>query len=283
MAAKKAKRTKKPAQTMRAKKSGRATHAVAVRPAAVSVHAASVPVRTPAAMAPMIPASARSASVSARLTSPRAVLLWLATVAAVGFLIVMLQPSDRVDLPTIVAPLNAIALPTAIVPPVAIVPPAQSATPQIETKQPAAAKAPATTVARAAAADAASEKTIEPLKATPIEPASSSLATETAAHAGTDSTSKVAVETVASVTITGCLANDDDTFVLKDTSGADAPKSRSWKSGFLKKRAATIEILDASKALRLPNYVGQRVAATGMLVNHEMRAHSLRRVGSSCS
>jgi hypothetical protein len=88
---------------------------------------------------------------------------------------------------------------------------------------------------------------------------------------------------VASVTITGCLANDEDTFLLKDTSGADAPKSRSWKSGFLKKRQATIALFDATNALSLPSYVGQRVAATGMLVNHEMRAQSLQRVAASCS
>ena len=98
-----------------------------------------------------------------------------------------------------------------------------------------------------------------------------------------ESTSNVAGQTVTSVTITGCVANDEATFWLKDTSGADAPKSRNWKSGFLKKRPAPIALLDATHALKLPNYVGQRVAATGTLVNREMRAHALQRVGSSCS
>ena len=37
------------------------------------------------------------------------------------------------------------------------------------------------------------------------------------------------------VTVTGCLERTDEGFRMKDTSGADAPKSRSWKSGFLKK------------------------------------------------
>jgi hypothetical protein len=41
--------------------------------------------------------------------------------------------------------------------------------------------------------------------------------------------------------------------------------------------------LDATNKLRLPSYVGQRVAATGTLINHEMRAHSLQRVAASCS
>ena len=42
----------------------------------------------------------------------------------------------------------------------------------------------------------------------------------------------------ASVTLTGCLERDDETFRLKNTTGDDAPKARSWRSGFLRKRAA---------------------------------------------
>ena len=117
------------------------------------------------------------------------------------------------------------------------------------------------------------------------EPVSSAPKTDATAPkaAAMESTSNVAGQTVTSVTITGCVANDEATFWLKDTSGADAPKSRNWKSGFLKKRPATIELLDATHVLRLPNYVGQRVAATGTLVNREMRAHSLQRIAASCS
>ena len=105
-----------------------------------------------------------------------------------------------------------------------------------------------------------------------IEPVSSSPATETTPNAAAESTPKAVVQTVTSVTITGCLANDEDTFLLKDTSGADAPKARSWRSGFLKKRQATIALFDATNALSLPSYVGQRVAATGMLINHDAGA-----------
>jgi hypothetical protein len=57
--------------------------------------------------------------------------------------------------------------------------------------------------------------------------------------------------TPASVTITGCLERSDATYRLKDTSGAGAPKTRSWKSGFLKKNTATIEIVDPAKRLNL--------------------------------
>jgi hypothetical protein len=85
------------------------------------------------------------------------------------------------------------------------------------------------------------------------------------------------------VTITGCLEVDDDAFWLKETSGTDAPKSRSWKSGFLKKRSASVEVVDETDALKLSNYVGQRVAATGTLADRRMQAHSLRRVSASCN
>jgi hypothetical protein len=84
------------------------------------------------------------------------------------------------------------------------------------------------------------------------------------------------------VTITGCLEQDDDVFRLKDAEGANAPKARSWKSGFLKKGAAKLEIVDVSNRLRLKNHVGKRVSVTGQLHEKEMLANSVRRVASSC-
>lgn len=84
------------------------------------------------------------------------------------------------------------------------------------------------------------------------------------------------------VTITGCLAFDRQAFWLKDTSGADAPKTRSWKTGFLKKRSPSIELVDAGRNLKLPSQVGRRVAATGVLTNGEMRVRSVQRVAASC-
>ena len=86
----------------------------------------------------------------------------------------------------------------------------------------------------------------------------------------------------APITITGCLERDGDAFWLKDTSGADVPKARSWKTGFLKKRAPRIELIDTSAALRLSSHLGERVAATGTLEDRELRARSLRRVAASC-
>ena len=91
------------------------------------------------------------------------------------------------------------------------------------------------------------------------------------------------VNAMAPVTITGCLELEEETFWLKEASGGDAPKSRSWRSGFLKKRPPSIKLVDATNALKLPSHVGQRVAATGTLMDREIRASSLLRVAASCS
>lgn len=84
-------------------------------------------------------------------------------------------------------------------------------------------------------------------------------------------------------TLEGCLERNGDAFRLKDASGADAPKARSWKSGFLKKGNAAVNVLDTSESLGLANRVGTRVRVTGTLVDRDMQAHAIRRVASSCS
>lgn len=87
----------------------------------------------------------------------------------------------------------------------------------------------------------------------------------------------------APVTITGCLEFDRGTLSLKEVSGDDAPKSRSWRSGFLKKRPSAIQLVDPPQMLRLRDHVGQRMAVTGTLVKREMRPQSARRLAPSCN
>jgi hypothetical protein len=89
--------------------------------------------------------------------------------------------------------------------------------------------------------------------------------------------------TAAPITITGCLEREDDGFRLKNTSGTDAPKSRSWRSGFLKKGSASIDLVDPPKKLRLSEHVGERVSMTGVLVDRDMQVKSMHRVASSCN
>jgi hypothetical protein len=95
-------------------------------------------------------------------------------------------------------------------------------------------------------------------------------------------TAVAADEPAAATTVSGCLTFDDGNYRLKDVTGADAPKSRSWKSGFLRKRSATIDVRDANHSLGLANYVGKRVEATGTLLERELQVRSLERLADSC-
>jgi hypothetical protein len=85
------------------------------------------------------------------------------------------------------------------------------------------------------------------------------------------------------LTIVGCVERDRDAFWLKDASGPNLPKSRSWKTGFLKKRSAAIALTDGTNKVGLQSYVGERVAATGTLVDGQLRTQSLQQLAESCS
>jgi hypothetical protein len=190
---------------------------------------------------------------------PQAIVLGVICIMAAAVLIAASQFSHRGDVTSVDAQPEANA------------PPDKAAmAAQLATKKPVVSKAPATAAAaKTYTVDASMEQTPA------VESASKATVVE--------STPKADVQNLAPVTITGCLELDEETFWLKDTSGVDAPKSRSWRLGFLKKRPSPIELVDAANTLKLQKYVGQRVAATGMLMNREIRARSLQRVGTSCS
>jgi hypothetical protein len=139
-------------------------------------------------------------------------------------------------------------------------------------------------VARAADASMQMAPAGKSVRAPAVQSTAKPAAVVSAAQAAAvDSTAQAEVQDMPPVTITGCLELDDDTFWLKDTSGvAETPKARSWKSGFLKKRSPRVGVVSAANTLKLPNYVGERVAATGVVMNGEMRARSLRRLAASC-
>ena len=84
-----------------------------------------------------------------------------------------------------------------------------------------------------------------------------------------------------SVTITGCLSKNADGYWMKDASGADLSKSRSWRTGFFKKSSPRVDVTSSSVALA--SFVGQRVSATGMLEDNALRARSVRRIAASCN
>jgi hypothetical protein len=82
------------------------------------------------------------------------------------------------------------------------------------------------------------------------------------------------------VTLAGCVERNGEGFSLKNASGEGAPSSRSWKSGFLRKRSPSVALIDRGYTHRLATYVGQRVETTGVLADREMRVKSLRVLGS---
>jgi len=86
------------------------------------------------------------------------------------------------------------------------------------------------------------------------------------------------------VTITGCLevSVNEDRFRLTDTDGLEAPKSRSWRTGFLKKQSTAVALVEPPDPHSLRTQIGQRVAATGVLTSHDLRVTSLRATGARC-
>jgi hypothetical protein len=104
-----------------------------------------------------------------------------------------------------------------------------------------------------------------------------------AAGAMAATAAKSPVEKPSAVTITGCLERGNETFRLTNTDGSDAPKSRSWKSGFLRKGPASIEVVDTARRLRMASHVGERVSVTGLLEDRQMQVRSLRRIAPACN
>lgn len=87
----------------------------------------------------------------------------------------------------------------------------------------------------------------------------------------------------APLTITGCLDRDGDSYRLTDAAGVAVPKSRSWKSGFLKKSASSVTLIDDGRRAHLQDHLGQRVSVTGTMVNREMQIGSIRLLSETCS
>ena len=81
-------------------------------------------------------------------------------------------------------------------------------------------------------------------------------------------------------TIIGCLEQQGDRFRLTDANGTDAPKSRSWRFGFLKRGPDAIDLVDAGTTSAA--HVGTRVRVSGILEGHRMHVRSLIRVADSC-
>ncbi len=157
-------------------------------------------------------------------------------------------------------------------------------TPQEPAPQPAPVKAvqPKKAVAKdvkaaAAPKTIAANTTATPVDATPVIPATPVMESRAVA-------AKQADEESIATTIAGCLIHDegDGIYQLKDTDGMHAPKARSWKSGFIKKGSAKVDVLDANNRLSLASHVGYRVSVSGTLTDREMQARAVRASTERC-
>ena len=213
--------------------------------------------------------SAKASRRAPWLMSSRAIVLAAICVVGAAALIAARQPSHESDVARIDAQLADRNAPPETAPTPTRVEPKKTV---VDARPP----VTAAVVTTPASVPIAKPPVVEPVKATMTEPMPKA--------AAVDSTKEAEVKNEAAATITGCLESDSakQTFWLSDTSG-DTPKSRSWRSGFLKKRPSRIELVDAPDSLRLANHVGQRVSMTGTLENREMRASSVRRVAASCN
>jgi hypothetical protein len=111
------------------------------------------------------------------------------------------------------------------------------------------------------------------------------VASESTAAAAAPASSSTAALVPAPATITGCLevSVDQNEFRLTDTEGVNAPKARSWRTGFLKKRHAPVALIEPPDPHGLQKQVGKRVAATGLLTSNELKVSSLQVLGASCN
>lgn len=103
-----------------------------------------------------------------------------------------------------------------------------------------------------------------------------------AATSPTDTTETSGGAGAAPVTIFGCLEHSNDTYRLTDTDGADVPKVRSWKTGFLKKGSASVQVVDPGNHAHLSSQIGHRVGITGTLSDRQLQVRSIRKISSSC-
>ena len=89
------------------------------------------------------------------------------------------------------------------------------------------------------------------------------------------------------VTLSGCVRNggEDNGFVLTKVEGADAPRARGWKTGYLLKRRTNVDVVAGSSSIRLKDHVGRRVTVNGTLEQKERAQVKVRsiRVLSACS
>ena len=121
-----------------------------------------------------------------------------------------------------------------------------------------------------------------PAKAAPAQPAPAKAAPAKAVPARV-AAAPVAVVPVDpnTVTMIGCLESDGSKYRLADVQGNQAPKGRSWKTGFVTKKTKNIDLVGAPASLKLQDHVGRKVSVSGLRDDEtHFKARSIKQLGS---
>ena len=121
-----------------------------------------------------------------------------------------------------------------------------------------------------------------PAKAAPAKPAPAKAAAAKPAPARVVA-APVAVVPVDpnTVTMIGCLESDGSKYRLADVQGNQAPKGRSWKTGFVTKKTKNIDLVGAPASLKLQDHVGRKVSVSGLKDDDtHLKARTIRQLGS---
>ncbi|MBI2220614.1 MAG: hypothetical protein HYU53_05345 [Acidobacteria bacterium] len=85
------------------------------------------------------------------------------------------------------------------------------------------------------------------------------------------------------VTFVGCLRSADHgaRFMLTDITGPNAPRARSWKTGFITRRSVSMTVT-SGRSIKLRDSVGKLVRITGRRAGDDLHAESLAFAGAIC-
>ena len=85
------------------------------------------------------------------------------------------------------------------------------------------------------------------------------------------------------ITMIGCLESDGSNYRLADVQGNQAPKGRSWKTGFITKKTKPIDLVGAPASLKLQDHIGHKVSVSGLKDDEtHLKARTIKQLGS-CS
>jgi hypothetical protein len=101
-------------------------------------------------------------------------------------------------------------------------------------------------------------------------------------HLSARAADKAPAKSTGPVSMTGCLRVDGSSYVLSGLKGDQAPRARSWKTGYIIKTTKDV-VLSPAAGMKLQDHVGRQVTVVGVVDGAHMTARTIRRIATSCS